>query len=158
MALPQEVRGSFKALVDSGNIRYAAYPVGAGVAMVSDGAAAAWAWAAYVQIVVAATITDPSWLLGFLLHTGAVETHYGDLALASGADGAEVDLAIVPFQLGLPAATANTTYLAPALPTWLPYAIKIIGAPRLAGRIRKDTAKSAAGGTLKVIVATAVGT
>jgi len=152
------VSRNFLALVESGNIRYVAQPVGAPIAMVSDGAALAWAWAAYVQIIVAATITDPSWLVGIAIHTCAVETHNGDIAIARGAADAEVDLAIIPYAAAFAGATANLAAMPIVDKTiWLPYPVKIAGAPRLAGRIRKNTGVSAAGVSLKVILATAVG-
>lgn len=155
MGLNNNVNAILAALISSGSIRYVRYPAGAaGIAMVSDGAAAAWAFAAYVQIVAAAVIANPCWLAGFSLHTGAVETHYGDLAIASGGAGAETDLAIVPYVAGIPTAVGVSV----ALPTWLTYPIKITGTPRLAGRIRKSTAASAAGGNLSVICITGVGT
>lgn len=154
MSLPQEVASSYQALVESGNIRYVTVPAGAvGIAAVSDGAALAWAWSDYVEICAADAITDPSWLCAVSFHTGVVETHYGELGIASGAAGAEADLALIPFVTGVPTAVGVSI----GLPTWLPYPIKITGAPRLAVRIRKDTGASAAGGTLKLVLAEAVG-
>jgi len=152
------IRSLYNAKINSGNIRYQTYPAAAaGVAMVSDNSAAAWAWAAYVQIVAASTISDPCWLVGYLFHTCAVETHYGDLAIASGAAGSETDLIITPYRLLLAGTTANLAGMPGELPTYFPYPVKVSGAPRLAGRIRKSTAASSAGGTLKVITATVVG-
>ncbi len=150
MSEKTQVSGLYNAKINSANIRYLTYPVAAGVAMVSDGAAAAWAWAAYVQIVAAAVIPAVCWLRGFLAHTGVVEKAYGDLALAFGGVGAETDLPIVPFVAGIPSEVGINV----ALPTWLPDPIKIVGSPRLAGRIRKNTGASAMGFTLKVIVET----
>jgi len=132
--------------------------VAAGVAAVSDGAAAAWAWSAYVQIVAAAVIADPCWLAGIHFHTNAVETFYGDVAIASGAAAAEVDLAIIPVRSIVVGATAMVIATWTDLPILLANAIRIDGSPRLAVRIRKDTAASAAGGTLKVICLTGLGT
>jgi hypothetical protein len=159
MALPQEVRSSYQALVNSGNIRYVVYPVGAPTAVVSDGSAAAWAWAAYVQIVAAGVIADPCWLCGAIIHTAAVETHNGDIAIASGAAGSETDLAIFGYAAALAGATANTAAM-PILSKLirLPFPIRIAGSPRLAARLRKSTAASAAGVSMKVLAATAVGT
>lgn len=153
MSLSQFVKSMFRAQIESVNVRYVVQPVGAPTAAVSDGAAAAWAWAAYVQIVAAATITDPSWLCGITIHTGVVETFNGDFAIASGAAAAEVDLAMFHVVAGIPTAVGVSV----AGPLWLPYPIKIVGAPRLAVRVRKDTAASAAGVSLKVILAEAVG-
>ena len=155
MGLRAEVASTYLALVESGNIRYVTQPeAAAGVAMVSDGVVAAWAWAPYVEIIAAAAITDPSWLCGVSIHTGVVETHYGDLAVASGALAAEVDLAMFSFVTGIPTAVGVSM----ATPSFLPNPIKIIGTPRLAGRIRKDTGASAAGFTCKAILAEAIGT
>ena len=153
MSLPGEVKELYNALLNSGNVRYVAYPVGAPVAAVSDGAAAAWAWSAYVQIVAAATIADPCWLVGALCHTGVVETFNGDYAIASGGAGAEADLAIFPVVAGVPTAVGVSV----ALPFLFPFPIRVAGTPRLAVRLRKDTAASAAGTSLKVLAATALG-
>ena len=158
MTLKSEVDQVFLASVQSGNLRQVVYPVAAGVAAVSDGAAAAWAWSAYVQIVAAAVIADPCWLAGIHFHTNAVETFYGDVAIASGAAAAEVDLAIIPVRSIVVGATAMVIATWTDLPILLANAIRIDGSPRLAVRIRKDTAASAAGGTLKVICLTGLGT
>ena len=155
MSLPQEVASSYQTLVESGNIRYVSLPAAAvGIAAISDaGGTGPWDWSAYVQIAAAAAIADPSWLCGILFHTGVVETHYGELGIAIGAGGVEVDLAEIPFVMGIPSAVG----VAVALPTWLAHPIKINGTPRLAVRIRKDTGASLAGGTLKLILAEAIG-
>lgn len=160
MGLMDRVNAIVLAKVTSDNIRYVTQPAGAaGTAMVSDGAAAAWAFAAYVQIVAAATITDPSWLCGIHIDTAAVEHHNADLAIASGAAAAEVDLAIFPYRGLFTGATAVLAAMPVNPPAcMLPYPIRLAGAPRLAGRIRKSTAASAAGVTLKVVLATGVGT
>lgn len=152
------IRALFLSLVQSQNVRQVVYPVAAGVAAVSDAAAAAWAWSAYVQIVAAATIADPCWLAGIHFHTNAVETFYGDLAIASGAIGAEVDLAIIPVRSIVVGVTAMVIATATDLPISLPKPIRIVGSPRLSVRIRKSTAASAAGGTLKAICLTGLGT
>ena len=158
MGLKTEVDAIFNAQVESGNVRQVVYPVAAGVAAVSDAAAAAWAWSAYVQIVVAATIANPCWLVGIHFHTTAVETFYGDLAIASGALAAEVDLAIVPVRSIVVGVTAQVIATVTDLPIFLANPIRIVGSPRLAVRIRKSTAASLAGGTLKVICLTGLGT
>ena len=157
MGLKSEVDQLFLASVQSGNLRQVVYPVGAGVAAVSDGAAVAWAWSAYVQIVAAAAIANPCWLAGIHFHTNAVETFYGDLAIASGALAAEVDLAIIPVRCIVVGVTAMLIATVSDLPILLPVQIRIGGSPRLAVRIRKSTAASAAGGTLKVICLTGLG-
>ncbi len=153
MSLPQEVASSYQALVESGNIRYVTVPGAAvGIQAVSDGAAAAWAWAAYVEIVAAGIITDPSWLCGISYHTG-IGPCYGELGIASGALAAEVDLAIIPFVIDIPTAVG----IAVALPSWLPYPIKLTGSPRLSVTIRKDTGAGVEGGTLTLILGEAIG-
>lgn len=155
MSLPQNVASSYMALVESGNIRYSVHPLGgAGIACVSDGVVAAWAISPYVEIVAAAILTDPSWLVGVSFHTGVVETFYGDIVIASGALGAEVPLAIIPFVAGVPTAVGVST--AGMIP--LPFPVKIVGSPRMACAVYKSTGASAAGGTLKIVVATAIGT
>ena len=73
MGVPQEVKATYKAIVENGNSKQVVYPVAAGVAAVSDGAAAAWAWSAYVQIVAAAVIPNPCWLVGVFLTLPVVE-------------------------------------------------------------------------------------
>jgi len=154
VSLSAFTKSSFRALVESGNVRQVVYPAGAApTAAVSDGAAAAWAWSAYVQIVAAGTITDPSWLVGVFMCRPVVEAFTGDFAIASGAAAAEVDLAIFPFDEELFAVVEGKS-----VTQYLPYPIKITGAPRLAVRVRKDTAASAAGVSLRVIMAEAVGT
>lgn len=158
MGLRTEVDEVFNATVESQNVRQLVYPVGAGVAAVSDAAAAAWAWSAYVQIVAAAVIANPCWLVGIHFHTNAVETFYGDIAIASGAALAEVDLAIVPVRSILVGVTAQVIATWTDLPILLAKPIKIVGSPRLAVRIRKDTGVSLAGGVLKVICLTGLGT
>ncbi len=157
MSLAAFVKSLFQTEVNSTGIRYATYPVGAGVAAVSDAAAAAWAWSAYVQIVAAATIPNPCWLVGIHVHTNAVETFYGDYAIASGAAAAEVDLAIIPIRSIVVGVTAMVIATLTDVPIYLTKPIRINGSPRLAVRLRKDTAASAAGTTLKVIVATGLG-
>ncbi len=145
----------YQTLVESGNIRYSVHPLGgAGIAAVSDGVVAAWAISPYVEIVAAAVIVDPTWLIGISFHTGVVETFYGEIVIASGAAGFEVPLAIIPVVAGIPSAVG----VAVAGPYNLPFPIKIVGTPRLAAAVYKSTAASAAGGTLKVLVATAIGT
>lgn len=158
MSLRSEVDQLFLTNVQNGNVRQVVYPVAAGVAAVSDNAAAAWAWSAYVQIVAAAVIANPCWLVGIHFHTNAVETFYGDLAIASGAAAAEVDLAIIPVRSILVGITAMVIATLTDLPILLSQAIRIAGSPRLAVRIRKSTAASLAGGTLKVICLTGLGT
>lgn len=158
MGLGARIRQTHLASVESGNIRQVVYPVGVGVAAVSDDAAEAWVWSAYVQIVAAAAIANPCWLAGIHFHTNAVETFYGDVAIASGASAAEVDLAIIPVRSIIVGAIDMVIATWTDLPILLAKAIRIAGSPRLAVRIRKSTGASLAGGTLKVICLTGLGT
>ena len=166
MSLKSEVDQLFLAAVQSGNIRYITAPVAAApVAIVSDGAVAAWAWAPYIQIVAAAIIPDPCWLCGVVIHTAAVENHNGDVAIASGALAAEVDLAMFHYAGVVAIVGATAALIANAQPVtiasstiWLPYPVRIAASVRLAARIRKSTAASAAGVSIKAMLAAAVGT
>jgi hypothetical protein len=153
MSLSAQIKALTNSFVDSPSVRYAAYPVGAGIAAVSDSAAGAWAWSAYVQVVAAATLPDPCWLVGFTYANGAVEDIDADIAIATGDAAAEADIAIIPIRSLLETSVGAGV----VTPIILPYPVKIAGSPRVAVRIRKDTAASAAGGTLKILVATAVG-
>ena len=162
----RQIDSTFLALVESGNIRYTTAPVAAApVAIVSDGVVAAWAWAPYVQIVAAAVIPAPCWLCGFTIHTVAVESHNADIAIASGAAAAEVDLAIVHYSGTWPVIGVTAALIAAAVPRevysstiWLPYPVRIAASVRLAARIRKSTAVSVAGVSIKAMLAAAVGT
>lgn len=153
MGMRQEIGSLYQALIGSDRVRYAIHPAGASIAAVSDGAAAANGWSAYVQIVAAAVIANPCWLTGVFLHLPVVEAFYGDFAIASGGAGAEVDLALVPFDEQLFAVVEGKAYFVP-----LAFPVKITGSPRLAVRVRKNTAASAAGCSLRLQIATAVGT
>lgn len=154
MGVPQELSALYQAQIGSGNVRYESAPgAGASIAAVSDGAAAAWAWSAYVQIVAAGVVTDPCWLTGVFLHLPVVEAFYGEFAIATGAAAAEVDIAIVPFDEELFAVVEGKSYFAPLM-----FPVKIDGSPRLSVRLRKNTAASAAGASLRLQLATAVGT
>ena len=165
MGLGARVRSSFRAQVESGNIRYTTAPVAAApVAIVSDGVVAAWAWAPYITIVAAAVIPTPCWLCGVVIHTAVVENHNGDIAIASGAAATEVDLAMFHYAGVIAIVGATAALVANAQPVtiasstiWLPYPIRIATSLRLAGRVRKSTAVSAAGVSVKVILASAVG-
>lgn len=156
MALAQQVQQNFLALVNSGNIRRVVIPAGAPVAIVSDGAAGANAYAAWVQIVAAAVITDPSWLGGItILQSTLAAADLADLNIGSGAAAAEVSLAEFAYFLEL---AAGAGIVRPVVSYEMRYAIRVGGAPRIAGRIRKASAASATGVTPKVIFYTAVGT
>jgi hypothetical protein len=153
MSESQEVKSMFQAMVESGNVRYTVQPAAAApTLLVSDAAAAAWAWAAYVQVVAAAVLPNPCWICGIFVSTPTVEAFQSDIAIATGAGGAETDLAIVSATTELFAVVEGKSLWIP-----LPYPIKVIGTPRLALRIRKSSAASAAGWSVKVSIAAAVG-
>lgn len=153
--LRSEVDALYNAMVESQNIRVVQYPnTVAGVAVVSDGAAIAGAWAAYVIVSAALAAADPCWLLGISLGVPQVEAFYGHIAIASGAPAAEVDLAVV---------TVGTNVWPvvewPRPSVLLPVPIKILGSPALSCRIRKDTGISLAGfANCNLICATGIGT
>lgn len=151
--MSSQVNQLYQAEVGSDNVRYTVQPVGAPTAAVSDAAAAAWAWSAYVQIVAAAVIPNPCWLYGVFLTTPVVEAFLCDIAIATGGAGAEVDIAIVHAGEELFAVVEGKS-----LQLLLPKPVKITGTPRLATRIRKSSAASAAGWSLKVGLIAGLGT
>jgi len=158
MGLPQESRQSYKALVDSGNQRYYAFPSGAvGVAVV-NATTGAWAWSTVDFTIIAAGAvagyTDPSWLCGIVVlqSTWSAATIYGDIAIGYGAAAAETWVAEFPLLAGVPTAVG----LATSGPIYLPHPIKIVGVPRIGARIRASTS-AATGCTIKVIMASGVG-
>lgn len=159
MGLGHEIRQAFNTLVNSGNIRRVVIPAGAAVAVTSDGAAAANTYPAanlHIQIVAAAVIADPSWFGGVTILTNDLEVAaYADLAIGFGVDAAGIDRAEFAYFNEIAAAAAHKL-LSLEYPLFPP--IRIAGAPRVAGRIRKSSAASAKGVTPKVIFYTAVGT
>lgn len=156
MGYSAEMKALLRGEVESVNTRQIVYPVGAGVAAVSDNAAAAWAWSAWVQVV--AAVANPCWLAGISFHTPAVAVFYGDLEIGSGAALAEVALAMFPVRSIFAGATIQLDATPTDAPIMLRFPIRIAGGPRLAVRIRKDTGADFAGGTLKVICLTGLGT
>lgn len=153
MTKKNEIDQLWMALVQSGNIRYTVQPAAAvPTLLVSDAAAAAWAWAAYVQVVAAAVLPNPCWICGISYSTPTVEAFQSDIAIATGAGAAEVDLAIVSATSELFAVVEGKSET-----ITLPYPIRVVGTPRLALRIRKSSAASAAGFSVKVNIAAAVG-
>ena len=157
MGLTQEVQQSYLALVNTGNIRRVMIPAGVVVAIVSDGAAAANAYAARVAIVAAAVIADPCWLGGVtILQDTLANADYADLQIGTGTVAVPiVDLAEFSFYKDV-AAGAGVTQFKQSYE--MQYAIRIAGAPGLVGRIRKASAASATGISPKVITYTLVGT
>lgn len=160
MGLKTEVDQVFLANVESGNIRYTAYPIGAAIPIVSDGAAAANVYPAadlHIEIQAAGLLpADPCWFVGIVLLNNDLEVAcFADLAIGFGADAAGIDRAEFPYFNELAAVAAMTLTM---LSYYLPYPIRIVGNPRVCGRIRKSSAASGVGITPKVIIATAVGT
>lgn len=159
MSLKSEVDQLFLAQVQSGNIRYNVMPVGAGVAIISDGAAAAWAYPAanaHVQIQAAGLLpADPCWLVGVIFLAQTLEVGcYADLAIGFGADAAGIDRAEFSFYNEL---AAGAGVVRPVSAQILPFPVRIAGNPRLCARIRKSSAASGVGITVKVLVASAIG-
>lgn len=159
MGLIQEVRQSFRALVESGNVRYTVWPdAAAGAAVVNAAPDAAWAWAAAATsqtIIAAAKVADPCWLAGLavLQSTHAAATTYGDIRVGTGALAAEVWLAIFPVLAGVETAVG----LGGKIPCFLPFPIKVNGSPRICGQTRNSAGGVATGYTVKVVTAEVVG-
>jgi hypothetical protein len=142
--------------IASANLRYTVYPIGAAVAIVSDGAAAAWAYPAanaHVTIQAAGLLpADPCWLVGVAMIANNLEAAcFADLAIGFGVDGAGIDRAEFAFYNDVAAGAGITQTKQFAL---LPDPILIAGNPRVSGRIRKSSAASGVGITVKVIIAT----
>jgi len=160
MALKSEVDQLFFSMVESGNIRYTAYPIGAAVAVVSDNAANPWVYPAanlHIQIQAAGLLpADPCWFVGIVLLTNDLEVAcYADLAIGFGPDGAGIDRAEFPYFNEIAAVAASNLIM---LTYYLPHPVRIVGNPRVAGRIRKSSVASAVGITPKVIIASGIGT
>jgi len=159
MTLKNEVDQLWLAKVQSGNIRETVYPIGAGIAIVSDGAAAAWAYPAadlHIQIQAAGLLpADPCWLVGVVFLAQTLEVAcFADLAIGFGVDGAGIDRAEFSFynELAAGAGIVAPVFTARCTP------IRIAGNPRVAGRIRKSSVASGVGITAKVIIASGIGT
>lgn len=142
MGLNTNVDLVFRAEVESQNMRLVRYPAAvAGVNIVSDGAAAAGVYPAlYTQVVAAATVANPCWIVGLKLGVPQVEAFYGDIKIAIGALAAEVDLAEIPVGTALFAVVEWPHFI-----IWLPKPIKVLASPRVSVALRKSTGASAAG-------------
>jgi hypothetical protein len=163
MALPQEIRSIYQAKVNSGNIRYSVLPdAAAGAAIVNIAGApenVAWVWsqtATSQQIAANCGGLDPCWLAGLTVvqSTWVAATTYGDIQVGTGALAAEVWLAIFTVLAGVETAIG----LGMKIPIFLPYPIRIAGNPRLCARIRNSTGGIATGCSVKVSLASLVGT
>jgi hypothetical protein len=150
---------SIKNALAGGSVRYQVWPDAAAGAPVVNIAGApenvAWVWsqtATSQNIIAAANIPSPCWLVGFTIVqcTWAAATTYGDIQFCSGALAAEVWLAIVPVLAGVETAIG----LGGKAPIYFPYPIKLVGSPRIGARIRNATAGIATGLVVKVITAT----
>ncbi len=156
MGLSAMIKSLFLSQVESTLLRQTGiWPAAnAGVNMISDNAAVANAYRAnYGEVVAAAVIANPSWLIGISLGVPIVEAIRGDIKIATGAAGVEVDIATFPIG-------TNTFPVAEwSFPVFrLTKPIKIIGAPRIAWNIRKDTGASLSGfANCHVLMATAIG-
>lgn len=164
MGLAQEVRQTYNALLNSGNVRYATQPAaGAAGATVTCGKQALGAWA---QIVAAATITDPSWLVGCAIGNpaaagfvaaGGIQNRI-DINVGTGAAAAEV--AIAAFIWGTVdievTAVGHGAFALPA--QYLPYPVRLAGAPRLAAQGATRDAAATRAVDVIAILATLVGT
>jgi len=142
MALKNEVDAIYLSLVETGNIRVVEYPAAwGGINLISDGVIAANTWmAADIQIVAAAVVANPCWLLGIELGVPVVEAFECDIRISIGGAGVEVDYAELSNGCNaFPVVGWNYPFLA------LPFPIRLAGTPRVAYNIRKSTAASLAG-------------
>lgn len=159
MGLAAFVQQLWLALVGSDNVRITGSQPIAGLvgATVTCGKAAYGAWA---QLVAAAGITDPSWLVGIQADTFAKDADvasYDDnynIEVGSGAVGFEVALGLLVTGWHHIKLTAVGEYAVNSPAIYLPRPIRIAGAPRLASR----GATSAAGATEAVNVKAVLGT
>lgn len=156
MSLPNQVKSSFQALVESGNIRYASWPV-AGIAIADD--------AAYDEIVVAAAGPGgavPCWLCGFSfgVATGLIVAEIGyEFSIGTGGvagDGnAPTVVLVTNWAVNFSAvALALGPFVIP--PQVLPYPIRIAAGARIAA-VYTTLVGAAAITRFRVILATAVG-
>lgn len=156
MGLAQQVQQVFIAGLNSSNQRRVVIPAGAAVAVVSDGAAAANAYAPSIQIVAAAVLTDPTWLGGVeILFNDLEAACYADLNIGTGIAPAITSLAEFSYFNEL---VAGAGIVHPVVSYEMKYPIIVTGSPGLVGRIRKSSAASAKGITPKVIFYNALGT
>jgi hypothetical protein len=139
-------------------IRYQVWPDNAaGVDVVNAVADGAWVWttvATSINVIAAANIGNPCWLMGFtILACTWGPGVYGDVRLGRGALGGEVWLATMPVLAG----AETPVGLGGKMPVWLPVPIKITGSPRLCASVR-SLAGGILGVTIKVITTTGLGT
>ena len=142
MGVGSAVRRKLNREINSIALRLVRYPAAiAGVNIVSNGAAAAGAYCAnWIQVVAAATIANPCWIAGIVLGTPQVEAFYGDITIGTGLAAAEVTLVTIPVGTDL---FPVVEWGHPVI--WLPEFVQVLGSPRLAVNIRKNTGVSVAG-------------
>ncbi|GAI49558.1 unnamed protein product [marine sediment metagenome] len=140
-------------MVNSGNIRYALYPVVAdkmvaGVALPTDDDATAKAWGAWTAVFAAETIATEFWLCGLqvLLCAGAAEEQRA-VQIGSGAVGAAVALADWAFLL-TKKATPNVG------PFLLRHPILLPANTAMCGRAAETTKEAAQDQTVAILCAT----
>lgn len=125
------VRRIFQALIESDTLRHGVFPTaatGAAAAAVTLTAnAAGWTFGAWTQIVAAAGVTAETQIVGFTLENFVGAPAQGEVAIARGAGGAEVELGRFPI--------VSAVYM-------LPKAIKVQAGTRLSAAYR--TANAAA--------------
>ena len=153
MALVQESKRTYNAMVNSGSIRYALYPVVAGkmvagVALPTDDNATAKAWGAATEVFAAKTITTDFWVCGIqvLLCAGTNEEQRA-VQIGSGAVGTPTWLADFAFLLTAKA-TPNVG------PFLLPYPILLAANTAMCGRAAETTKEAAKSQTIAVLIAT----
>ena len=145
---------SWQRLINSGLARVTRLPAAiAGLNIVSNNAAGATAYCAnYIQVI--AATAEERWVCGLKLGTPVVEAFYGDIVIATGAAGFEVNLATIPVGTDLfPVAE----WAHPVI--FLPQAIRVPVGSRLSVNIRKNTGASLAGfNNCAVMTLEAIGT
>jgi len=122
VALTQETRRLYNALINSGNIRYDVLPDGA-AAITLTAKAAAWTYGAWVQIVASVGAADV-WLVGVAMASPSNTVADYDVDIGAGAAAAEVHLAEVPHWGGM---------------IFLPFPVLVAATTRLAGRTRSSS-------------------
>ena len=120
------IRRILQAIIESDTIRQGVFPTSAdGVAAAAvtlTAAGVAWTWGAYAQIVAAVGVLAETQIEGFTLENYVGAPFQGEVIIASGAGGAEVELGRWPtnnalFHLPKPIMVPTGTRLACALRT-----------------------------------------
>ena len=114
------IRRIFTLLFAATALRHGVFPTSAdgaaAAAVVLAKAAPAWTWGAWVELAAAAAVTAETKIVGFTLENFVGVVAQGEVAIASGAGGAEVELgrynsAGSPFLLPDPLYVPNATRL-----------------------------------------------